>query len=351
MRQITRGLVIACTCAVATATFAGVALADKATAPGQEKHGASAQAQAQVQADVQAQVQTQAQVQAGAEVSTSVGAGADMSAGSSVAAHAAAPGQIDKSQVNKGQMKQQAAASSTATATADTSAGMKPSSSTTAVMWSQCTAGGASTAATCTATRSSVAAGVKGDVSKKYGNGDTAARIAVSRGGAGATLTGPGNSQPHKVSLCGRPGNPSGGVDVHAVKSYSSSACQASAPVHSGVTPTTTTTVRGNVTIQAGTTVQSNTVTQSGSTQSSSTSPTSPSVQNTSAGGTTNGTGGVLAAHASVTKPRSGVLGEVTNVAGSTLPFTGFPLWLVALGALGLIGGGLALRRGAAAPA
>jgi hypothetical protein len=39
------------------------------------------------------------------------------------------------------------------------------------------------------------------------------------------------------------------------------------------------------------------------------------------------------------------VLGTVTHVAGSTLPFTGFPVWLAVLIALGLIGLGLGLRR------
>jgi hypothetical protein len=38
------------------------------------------------------------------------------------------------------------------------------------------------------------------------------------------------------------------------------------------------------------------------------------------------------------------VLGTTAHVSGSTLPFTGFPLWLAALVGLGLIGGGLALR-------
>jgi hypothetical protein len=53
--------------------------------------------------------------------------------------------------------------------------------------------------------------GAKPDVSKRYGNGSTAAEIAKSRGANdNVQLSGPGNSQPHKV--CGR--------DVHAVKSY-----------------------------------------------------------------------------------------------------------------------------------
>lgn len=69
------------------------------------------------------------------------------------------------------------------------------------------------------------------DVSKRYGNGTTAAQIAKQRGAPDSTvLSGPGNSQPHKVSACGKKDNRSGGVDVHAVKSYSSSDCQTQQP-------------------------------------------------------------------------------------------------------------------------
>jgi len=73
--------------------------------------------------------------------------------------------------------------------------------------------------------------GDKPDVSKRYGNGKTAAEIAADRGAPDSTiLSGPGNSQPHKVTACGKKGNRSGGVDVHAVKSYSSSDCQTQKP-------------------------------------------------------------------------------------------------------------------------
>ena len=50
--------------------------------------------------------------------------------------------------------------------------------------------------------------------------------------------------------------------------------------------------------------------------------------------------------HASkATKAQHGVLGTVAKVSGSTLPFTGFPLWMALAVALGLIGAGLTLRR------
>src|SRR6266550_1375204 len=100
------------------------------------------------------------------------------------------------------------------------SAGVKPSNSTS--HWSKCSTGGTASSATCTGN------GSKADSSKQYGNGKTAAQIANSRGApAGTVLTGPGNSQPHKVTVCGKPNNKSGGVDVHAVKSYDAAKCAA----------------------------------------------------------------------------------------------------------------------------
>jgi hypothetical protein len=63
--------------------------------------------------------------------------------------------------------------------------------------------------------------------------------------------------------------------------------------------------------------------------------------------------GGVLGATASASKSGkakraggvAGALTRVGNVAGTTLPFTGFPVWVAVLIALGLIAAGLALRR------
>jgi hypothetical protein len=61
---------------------------------------------------------------------------------------------------------------------------------------------------------------------------------------------------------------------------------------------------------------------------------------------------GVLGAQATIRTPKhnaGGVLGAVSNVAGTSLPFTGFPLWIAALVGVALIAGGLMLRgRGAA---
>src|SRR5947209_189820 len=68
----------------------------------------------------------------------------------------------------------------------------------------------------------------KADATKQYGNGKTAAQIAVSRGApAGTLIYGPGNSQPHKVVACGH----THAVDVHAIKSYSQTDCSAAVPV------------------------------------------------------------------------------------------------------------------------
>jgi hypothetical protein len=40
------------------------------------------------------------------------------------------------------------------------------------------------------------------------------------------------------------------------------------------------------------------------------------------------------------------VLGAAGNIAGASLPFTGFPVWLALLVALVLVAVGLVLRRG-----
>jgi hypothetical protein len=61
----------------------------------------------------------------------------------------------------------------------------------------------------------------------------------------------------------------------------------------------------------------------------------------------------VLGTEATIAKPKAkpagGVLGTVSNVAGGSLPFTGFPVWMAALVGLGLVGAGVVFwRRGAA---
>ena len=326
--------------------------------------------------------------------------------------------------------------------------GVKPSSKTT--HWTHCTTGGSSSATTCTSSDSGHTPQTNADASKRYGNGKTAAQIAVSRGGTGVQLTGPGNSQPHKVSDCKHKSNKSGGVDVHAIKSYSTTGCTAVAAQTSGeqkpsehvktsehgqesehsghkvtlchatgsstnpyvlitvdyhalknghtaakgdiIPPTTINgvTYSGNwdangqaifnngckplaaqAPVTTTTTTQATTATTTEQTTTQAQAPvtttttvpaaatvtvTTPATVTTTTPQlapvtTTNAaapaTGGVLGAATSLTPKKShgGVLGTVTNVAGSTLPFTGFPVWLAVLIAIALILAGIALRR------
>jgi len=259
---------------------------------------------------------------------------------------------------------------------------MKPANNT--GHWTTCgPTGGSSTAATCTAgANATTEARVHTDSSKRYGNSQTAAQIAVSRGGTGVMLTGPGNSQPHKVAVCPHKKNPSGGVDVHAIKSYGSTACapaQSQQVVMSSVCGSTTVTTittsqtalhgkgqqlgKGNAKHQVISTSSSIQVTPTGQVCTSSTpvvvqtavppvtavAPVTPATAPSSAAAQTNA-GSVLGTQTALAKPKAkhanhGVLGTVTRVSGSTLPFTGFPLWVVLMVALGLIGTGVALRR------
>jgi hypothetical protein len=308
MRRLISGrLAIAVGCALATAIFSGVALAGNGNgnsdnAPGQQKKDEAAQAQ----------VQLQAQQQAAAQSSTS-----------QTQSDHQAPGQAKKADVS-------------ASASADTEAGVKPSSTTT--KWTHCRTGGVGTGiATCTAEAGTPA--TKADVSKLYGNGKTAAQIAVSRGAPDGTLiTGPGNSQPHKVTACGKPNNKSGGVDVHAVKSYDASACQ----------PTTAQqTVQAQVTQVA----QVAQAPVASAPVAPAPAPVAPAPITSSAvnAAPTQNAGGVLGANATIVKPKpaGSVLGTVSNVSGATLPFTGFPVWVAFLVGLGLIAAGLMTwRRG-----
>src|SRR5437588_4091111 len=97
------------------------------------------------------------------------------------------------------------------------------------------TGGGGGSGVTCAPTSANTAAVGHKDASKRYGNGKTAAQIATQHGAsAGTTLYGPGNSQPHKVQVCGKANGH--WVDVHAVKNYSGAKCSTSSPAQK-VTP------------------------------------------------------------------------------------------------------------------
>ena len=200
--------------------------------------------------------------------------------------------------------------------------GVKPGNTTS--KWTTCSTGGGTGAnATCAGTHSP-----KPDSSKQYGNGETAAQIANERGApAGTTIKGPGNSQPHKVAVCPRKTNRSGGVDVHAVKTYSTAAC-----AEQGRQPQQE--QKQQVVPQSSVTV---------------TPTTSPAVTPTAARPAV-----VAGAQAAAQQPQSagqpapagGVLGALARVGrGGQLPFTGLPLWIAVLAAFALLGGGLAVRR------
>jgi hypothetical protein len=366
MRRINARLATACTCAVATALCTGAALAGngKDGAPGQtKKDDVTAQVTVEAAASTDAQASAPGQVK---KDETSSNASTDVSSTSSTSSN--------------GQLQQSGNASPAV-------AGMKPSPST--GHWTTCgTTGGTSTAATCPAgANETTAAQAKTDSSKRYGNSQTAAQIAVSRGGTGVTLTGPGNSQPHKVSSCLHASNPSGGVDVHAIKSYNSASCtptQSRQVVTSSVCGSTSVTTitttsqaalhgkgkhlgKGVAKQQVSSTSSSTVVTPTGEVCTSGSTPpgqvmtppatvlppatvvTPASAPATTVAPATNA-GSVLGTQTALSKPKAqntkhGVLGTVARVSGSTLPFTGFPLWLAFVAALGLIVTGAALRR------
>jgi hypothetical protein len=215
--------------------------------------------------------------------------------------------------------------------TSDTAGGNKPTSCT--------TGGGTGSSATCSSTGSNAATAqtaAHADSSKRYGNGKTAAQIANSNAApAGTTVYGPGNSQPHKVTDCKH----KHAVDVHAVKSYSSAACTSQ-----GTTTQTSKLPAAN----GGTNTPTGGTTQTGTVGTTGTAGT------TATGTTAAPTGGVLGTTStskSGSAPEGGVLGALEAAGQGSLPFTGFPLWLVAVAAAGLIVFGVALRRQAGATA
>jgi hypothetical protein len=267
-------------------------------------------------------------------------------AGNSADTHgnsANAPGQAKKDSASA-----QASGGGSADQNAGAQAGVKPTSATAKgnKPTSCSTGGGTGSSATCTSSGSNAATAqtaAKADASKRYGNGKTAAQIANSRGApAGTHVYGPGNSQPHKVWDCRR----QHWVDVHAVKSYSSASCvaQASRPTVSETRGTTGTTSNSSHTSNTSNAVStaSNTSNTRGSALGATATGSGPAAQ----GGTTRA-GGVLGVTASGgnSQPAGGVLGAVESVGSGVLPFTGFPLWIVVIAALGLIVLGLTLRR------
>jgi hypothetical protein len=172
-------------------------------------------------------------------------------------------------------------------------------------------------------------AAASSEETKQYGNGKTAGQIAVQNDAApGTILYGPGNSQPHKAAPC------SGGheVDVHALKGKRRTACgtQPPSPPHSTPDPGTI----GDPAHGPNT---------AGNTPASSASlPSEPSTS-------TSAKPAVSTKHVRV-ESANGVLSATGAIGGGTLPFTGFPLWIVALTAIALIAFGLMLRRRSVGP-
>jgi hypothetical protein len=191
------------------------------------------------------------------------------------------------------------------------------------------TGGGQGDSATCHSDNSS-----KSDASKRYGNGKTAAQIANAKGApAGTTITGPGNSQPHKI--CGR--------DVHAYKPDDNKA-KSDVDDCNGVESTTTAATTGTA---ATTTAATTTTTTAETTTTVATTTTTAAA----AAVTQPPASGVLGASKTLVSPTrapAGVLGALktlgTTATHGTLPFTGLRLWIVELIALGLIGTGVATR-------
>ena len=228
---------------------------------------------------------------------------------------------------NKGQEQKALKAEVTSGINA-TTAGVKPTNGT--QKHTKCWTGGSSSSPTCQP-------GPSADSSKRYGNGTTAAQVAASHGApAGTEIRGPGNSQPHKV--CGENGH---FVDVHAVKTYVGISCTGTAGTAgtAGTTGTTGTTATQGIAVTAA--------------------PAGSSTRGTAATGTagvpsTTAAGGVAGVSTESGSPQGGaggpggVLGAfgVAGVAaGGVLPFTGLPLWLAVLVAIGLIAVGWTLHR------
>ena len=176
-------------------------------------------------------------------------------------------------------------------------------------------------------------AAASSDKTKQYGNGKTAGQIAIQNGAAPSTvLHGPGNSQPHKAAPC------SGGheVDVHALKGKRGKTC--------GGQPQPPPTPRPDPTPDPGgpggdpghgDPAQDPTVDGGSTPAVLPSSPVDPSTPTTVK----------PAPQRATVETAAGVLSATGAIGGGTLPFTGFPIWVVVLIALALIALGVTLRR------
>ena len=207
-----------------------------------------------------------------------------------------------------GQLKKDEAAATTAVTAAQTpaaapQAGVKPSSD--------------------TAPHDTHAA-ASSDQTKLYGNGKTAGQIAIGNGAAPSTvLRGPGNSQPHKAAPCSGRHE----VDVHALKGKRGRSC--------GSQPPSPPTPRPNRTPDPG---------KPGDPSHGPNVSVTPSVLPAAAADPSSSKP-VVTRHKGRVQTGSGVLSAAGATGSGTLPFTGFPIWIVVLIAITLIAVGVALRR------
>ena len=172
-------------------------------------------------------------------------------------------------------------------------------------------------------------AAASSDQTKQYGNGKTAGQIAIGNGAAVSTvLHGPGNSQPHKASPC------SGGheVDVHALKAKRGGTCGTQPP--SPPTPRPNPTPDPGKPDDPGHGPNPGAPTPAAASSPAAVDPKAPVMQKP-----------VVASHHGRAEAAAGLLSATGPVGGGTLPFTGFPIWIVMLNALAMIAAGVALRR------
>jgi len=232
------------------------------------------------------------------------GNGRGKSTNEPAAAAAAAPGQLKKDEIPAAATTTPAASeSSVAQDAVVAQAGVKPSND--------------------TAHETHEAA--SSDKTKQYGNGKTAGQIAIQNDAAPSTvLHGPGNSQPHKAAPC------AGGheVDVHALKGKRGKAC--------GGHPPSPPTPRPNPTPDPGKPGDP----AHGPTDVPAVVPSTPADPSTPAKPKP-----VASPQQASVEAASGVLSATGAIGTGTLPFTGFPIWVVVLIALALIVVGLILRR------
>lgn len=89
---------------------------------------------------------------------------------------------------------------------------------------------------------------------KLYGNGKTAGQIAMQNGASASTnLYGPGNSQPHKASLCTN--GKAHLVDVHALKAHASASSCTSASTSTSTSTSANAAANGSANVAANGTV------------------------------------------------------------------------------------------------